>query len=210
MATTNIHNLEKAITLRETGKLDESHRLFLTILNTVKSHDSQYVQLMAEYIIQLRLEAKNILEQALDMAKALYAENPHDSFAIRSVSNTLINLGGFEEAVPLLKDLCQLYTNNSLRLGEAQAHLSYAYLRTGKIRLANQLVKTAIHNIELNTAQENYVEVRSSFAYIVKSLIGVTLDNSLAASRDANVARKLANRSGSSHRIRQANELRVY
>ena len=200
--------LDQVIATRENGDLQGSKLGFNELLQQVNKSHELYPRLMAEYVIQLRLEAKQILDKALSIGQELLnaqeqKPKPHP-LSIRSVSNTLIDLGNFEQAIPLLQKLTKLYADNSLRLGETQAHLSYAYLRVSKVIDAFPLIEQAIHNINLNSQHEDYVEVRESYAYIVKALIENAVGKKDQANTSANQALSIAQKGKASHRIIQA------
>ncbi len=203
--------LEKIIEIREAGKLKIAKRTFLLPIKQISQDDSIYPRAMAEYIILLRLEAKELLGQALKLGQELLSFEQNkpavDPLSIRSVSNTLVDLGGFEAAIPLLKKLSTLYPDNSLRLGETQAHLSLAYLRVGRVEEASKLIKVAIKNIKDNTARENYIEVRISYAYMVQSLIFNSLGQKDSAIKSAEKSLEIANHGNAIHRVSQAKEL---
>ncbi len=205
-------SLQAAIKLREEGNLAESSSQFVSLLKQVGQSDPIYTTLMAEYIIQLRLEAKNKLDEALRLAQNTLAyDREHkinNPLSLRSLSHVLTDLGGFELAEPLLRQICTQYTgNNSLRLGEAQAHLSLNLLRTGKVSEASGLIDQAIQNIRANNTKESYIEVRESYALIVKSLIEYAQGNLTQALQDAEEALIVATRGQATFRIKQAQEL---
>lgn len=203
--------LKTTIKLREDGKLTQSSAKFAYLLKQIKQSDPIYTTLMAEYIIQLRLEAKNKLDEALKLAQSTLAyDRKHqinNPLSLRSLSHVLADLGGFELAEPILREICAYYQDNSLRLGEAQAHLTLNLLRTGHTLAASKLIPQAIHNIQANTKQEPYPEVRESYAFIVKSLIEYAQKDRGKAKQDAETALAVAKQGRATFRVRQAQEL---
>ena len=98
--------IKDAIDVREEGSLEKSRELFEKIISDLKrllktnsSQDLKYLYATAvgEYVIQYRLEARRLKEEALRLGKQLLnydkkhkLDNP---LSIRSVTNTLLNLG---------------------------------------------------------------------------------------------------------------------
>lgn len=195
--------LEEVIRIREQGDLVKSRTAFDSLLKQVGRDHRLYARVTGEFVIQLRLEAKRQLEQALSLGREL----PEDPTSVRAISHTLIDLGYFESAVPLLQQLSQNYLDNSLRLGEVQSHLAYAYLRTGRSSEALVLVESALKNIEDNTAREKYVEVRRSHTLIVRALINSQLDNRDLAIADIRQAISIAKQGQAVYRLSQAEEI---
>lgn len=211
MAQNIDQSLEEVIQMRERGDLEGSRQGFELLREQIDKGHPSYNRLTGEFVIQLRLEGKRKLEQALSLGRELYnhdrEKNIGDSSCIRAVSNALIDLGYFESAIPLLLRLSKYYKDNSLRLGEIQSHLAYAYLRTGRISESSILVETAIQNIEANTAKENYVEVRSSYSLMVRSLIELQLGEKKLALSTITQALSLAKKGKAIYRITQIEEV---
>lgn len=197
----------EAVKIRESGKLSESKKLFEALLAQIDKDDPDYLRLAAEYVIQLRLESKALASQALKLGQELLDKHPSEPTAIRSLAHSLIDLGEFELAEPLFHTMITAHANNSLKQGEEQAHLAYVHLRTGKVASAKQLISKAISNIKQNTAKEDYLEVRESYAYLVKSLIEIALGQKPLAQQSANTAMDIAKRGNSPFRIAQAKEV---
>lgn len=204
-------DLQSAIKLREEGKLLESGRSFATLLNQIKKSDPLYTTLVAEYIIQLRLEAASTLGRALTLAQETFTSDQHhkinNPMSYRSVSHVLTELGGYELAEPILRQICTMYPHNSLRLGESQAHLAHTLLRTGKITEARSLIDQALENIRENSAHEDYLEVREAHALITYSLILSALGDRSGAKAMAQQALAIAKQGQAVFRIQQAEEL---
>jgi len=211
--------LDKAIYAREKGQLTESRILFECLVKLIKEKINGkpskavnfiYITIMAENIIQLRLEGQQKLRQALKLGQELLNYDKkykiNNPLSIRSVSNILADLGKYEMAKPFFKQMIQMYQNNSLRMGEAQAHLAYSFLRTGRAKEANNLITLALKNIKANTAEEKYQEVRESYALIVQSLIYKTMGKIKDGKKIAKQALVIAQAGHATHRIRQAKE----
>jgi len=111
--------LEKAIEVRESGKLEKSSVLFENLKSMVSKNDDLYLSVMAEYVIQFRLEGKEKVEKAYEAGEQLWKEYPNEPMALRSFAHPLVDLGGFELAEKPLTKLIELYPNNSLKKGEA-------------------------------------------------------------------------------------------
>lgn len=201
------NQLRQIVAIRESGNLSKSRDMFEHLIKDIDKSNPIYVKLMAEYVIQLRLEGKAITSNALKIGKELYLEHPNDPSAIRSFSHTLSDLGGYELTVPMFRKMIELYPNNSLKKGEEQAHLAYTLLRSGHIDEAASLINESIKNIQQNTEGENYIEVRESYAYFVKSLIENAKGDKQLAKKSAERALEIAEKGKSTFRIAQAKEL---
>ena len=212
--------IKKAIDIREEGKLKESRPLFESLILDIKkllAKDSSqklkniYATAMGEYVIQYRLEARQLNHDALDLGRKLLEydrrhklDNP---LSIRSVSNTLLNIGGYEEAEDYVKRIIKLYRNNSGRQGDSEAHLAYVYLRTNRIKEAEVLIGRAINNIKRNTGDEPYISIWLSHALMVKSLIYNAKGKPKEAIESAKEALKVAKKDNRVFRMKQAEEL---
>jgi|GEM_PF-6271882 len=200
--------LEKAVQVRESGELEKSARLFRELIQVVKKSDGElYLGVMAEYVIQLRLEGKEKLEKAYQVGEKLWKEFPDEPMAIRSYSHPIVDLGGYEKAEKLLRRLAELFPDNSLRMGEAEAHLASALMRIGKTPEAAKLIKIAIKNIRKNTSKEGYVEQREAYALMVEALIHKAMGELEQAQQAAKEALLVARRGKAVFRIRQAKEV---
>lgn len=211
MPTTLQSSLNAAITLREAGELSDSAKKFAILKEQIKQTDQVYTTFMAEYIIQLRLEAKSKLMEALKLAQDTLDYDQKNQLknplSLRSLSHVLSDLGGFELAQPLLSQICEMYPNNSLRRGEAQAHLALAWLRMGKVAQANTLVGEALAAIRANTASDHYAAVRESYALIVRALICHAKGDDNLAKENAKQALSIARSENAYFRIKEAEEL---
>ncbi len=212
--------IKKAIDIREEGALKKSRPLFESLIFDIKkllAKDSSprlkniYATAMGEFVIQHRLEARQLNHEALDLGRKLLEydrryklDNP---LSIRSVSNTLLNIGGYEEAEDYVKEIIKLYQNNSGRQGDSEAHLAYVYLRTNRIKEAEELISRAIDHIKRNTAEEPYVSIWLSHALMVKSLISNAKGKPIEALAAAEEALKVAKKDNRVFRIKQAKEL---
>lgn len=212
--------IKQAIDTREKGELSKSRRLFESLLKDIEKQlhkDSSkklkyiYATAMGEYVIQYRLEARQLQHEALDLGrKLLEYDRKHklnNPLSIRSVSNTLLNIGGYEEAEDYVKTIVRLYRNNSGRQGDSEAHLAYVYLRTSRIKEAEVLIGRAIDNIKRNTGDEPYISIWLSHALMVKSLIYNANGKLIEAIESAKEALKVAKTDNRVFRIKQAQEL---
>ncbi|MCK4588592.1 hypothetical protein KAT60_02125 [Candidatus Woesebacteria bacterium] len=215
--------IKDAIDAREEGKLEKSRELFEEIISDLKRslrtnspQDLKYLYATAvgEYVIQYRLEARRLKEEALRLGKQLLnydkkhkLDNP---LSIRSVTNTLLNLGMYEEAEEYSKQLISLYKDNSGRQGDSKAHLAYIYLRTIRLKKAKVLIEDAIDAIKRNTAKEPYVSIWLPHALMVKSLIFNTEGKTKDALKFAKEALEIAEKDNRVFRIKQAQQLVNY
>lgn len=215
--------IKKAIDIREEGKLKESRPLFESLILDIKklfAKDSSqklkniYATATGEYVIQYRLESRQLQHEALDLGrKLLEYDRRHklnNPLSIRSVSNTLLNIGGYEEAEDYLKRIIKLYRNNSGRQGDSEAHLAYVYLRTARIKEAEVLIGRAINNIKRNTGDEPYISIWLSHALAVKSLIYNANGKPKKAIESAMESLKVAKKDNRVFRVKQAQELIKY
>jgi len=212
--------IKQAIDTRERGELSKSRRLFESLLKDLEKQlhkDSTkklkyiYATAMGEYVIQYRLESRQLNHEALDLGRKLLEydrrhklDNP---LSLRSVSNTLLNIGGYEEAEDYVKRIIKLYRNNSGRQGDSEAHLAYVCLRTNRTKEAEELIGRAINNIKKNTGDELYISIWLSHALMVKSLIYNTKGKLIEAIETAKEALKVAKTDNRVFRIKQAQEL---
>lgn len=199
--------LAHAISVREQGDLTHSSTLFKQLINSTSPSDPDYLRLKTEYVIQLRLEAQHLHAQALQLGRSLASTYPEDPSALRSLAHSLTDLSGYELALPLFKKMISLYPQNSLKLGEEQAHLAYALLRTSDLPQAASLIGPALVNIQKNSAAEPYVEVRESYAYLVLALISYAQGHKKDAKNAAERALALAEKGNAPFRIAQAKEV---
>ncbi len=223
-------NLEKiesrikdAIDTREEGNLEKSRELFEEIISDLKQilranspQDLKYLYVTAvgEYVIQYRLEARYLEEEALKLGKQLLnydkkhkLDNP---LSIRSVTNTLLNLGMYEEVEEYFDQLISLYKDNSGRQGDSKAHLAYIYLRTIRLEKAKVLIEDAVDAIKRNTAKEPYISVWLPHALMVKSLIFNAEGKIKDALKFAKEALEVAEKDNRVFRIKQAQQLINY
>lgn len=201
------NKIDQAVAIREKGNLSDSKIIFEEMILETNKSDPLYTRLMTEYVIQLRLEGQSITSKALKIGKSLYLDNPDNPGAIRSFAHSLSDLGGYELTVPLFRKMIELYPDNSLKKGDEQAHLAYTLFRSGHTKEAIGLISKSLENIQKNTANENYVEVRESYAYLVKSLLENAKGNKKLAKQSAEKALAIAVRGKSTFRIAQAKEL---
>ncbi|MFH2019513.1 MAG: hypothetical protein ABII80_02790 [bacterium] len=200
--------LEKAVQVRESGKLVESARLFTELVSQVRQTDGKvYLAVMAEYVIQLRLEGKEKIELAAELGEKLWREFPSEPMAIRSYVHPMVDLGGFEGAEELLRQMCAFFPDNSLRQGEAQAHLANVLMRIGKIDEAKKLILISTENIRKNTSRESYVEQREAYALLVEALVLRMSGDVVQAKKFAEEALEVARRGKAVFRIKQAEEV---
>jgi len=212
--------MDKAVDMRETGELDKSRKLFESLVkevsvllrrNSTDKLKNLYIQVMDEYVIQHRLEAKKSYNKALDFGKKLLEfdkkYNIHNPSSYRSVSNVLINLGSFEESVGYLKKVVDLYKGNSGRQGDALSHLAYCYLRSGNVVKADELINDALKKIKKNTKNEKYVSVWLSRALMFRSYILFAQGDIKEALKHSKRALKVAEENKLPIRIKQGKDL---
>jgi tetratricopeptide (TPR) repeat protein len=199
--------------------------LFESLLKDIKKSLSKsssaelknlYTEAMGEYIIQHRLEAHQLYIKALEMGRELLEfdednkiKNPN---SIRGVSNTLLNLGAFEQSEKYLKRLIPLYSGNSAQVGDTKAHLAYCFLRQGKLDKAERLIEGAIEEIKKNTAgkERKFIAVWLSYALLVKSLVLNARGDISEALEVAKEALQLSKKEDRKFRLKQAQELVDY
>lgn len=199
--------LIEAIGVRESGNLDESRKLFDKLISEVGVGDEPYPQVVTEYVIQLRLEAKELQRKALVLARGLENDYPGKVGSTRSVADVLSDLGEHEQTVERFRTLLHRYSHNSLRKGEIKAHLAKALLRSSKLDEAVQTIIGSVDYIRKNTAHEGYVAVRESYALRVAALIALAQGDKDKARRLAQEALVVAREGRAVFRIREAEEL---
>ena len=221
MNSKNFKNkLEKAIDVREGGDLKKSRKLFETLINDTKdfakrdlSKDFQllYTTIKAEYVIQYRLEAKQLMSKALHLGEELLKYDNKNKIgnpmSLRSVSNTLIDFQGYEKAVKYLEKMILLYKDNSARRGEVRAHLAFCFFRSGHVEKASKIVNQAVEEIVQNSSNEKHFRVWHSHALMVKALIFNSKNQILKALKFAKDALEVAEKSASIFRVKQAEEI---
>ncbi len=215
--------INEAIDIRENGDLVKSRSLFEKILEDIQKlllQDSSkklkniYVTAMGEYVIQYRLEAAESYKEALKLGKQLLKYDRKykvgNPLSIRSVSNTLIDLGAYEQAEKFLKDLIPLYEADSAKLGDTKAHLAYCLFRTARIEKSYKLVNEAIKDIKLNTAKDKYVSNRLSRSLNFKALVLNAKGEVNEALKIAQEAFSIAKENNNVFRINQTREIIDY
>ena len=209
--------LSQAIKMRETDQLEKSRLLFEQLIKSTKKllktdHSNEtkdlFVSVMGEYVIQHRLEAQLRFLKALELGKQLVKfdkkHKVNNSLSLRSVSNTLIDLGYFEKAIKPLKDLIKINQGNSTRVGDNKAHLAYCLLRTGKLNQATKFIDEATLDIEANTVNISHLPVYQSYVLMVKSLIFNAKGQPKEAIKHAKEALVIARKGNYYFRIKQA------
>lgn len=199
--------LEEACKNRELGKLEEARRLFENLLAKTDKDKALYPKLMGEYIIQLRLEIREKLEEALQIAREFEKNSPQRLEGKRAVAHVQMELGQFEQAIERLEYMAMQFNENSLKKGEAQSHLAYAYLRTARVDEAEELIKQARLNIQRNTAKEAYTEVRESYALRIEALVAEQQGDKKGAREKVRQALDVAKQGNAVFRIKEAEEL---
>lgn len=199
--------LAHAISVREQGDLSHSSTLFKQLVDSTNPSDPEYVRLMAEYVIQLRLEGQHLHAQALKLGRSLATTYPSDPAALQALALSLTDLGGYELALPLFKKMITYYPTNSLKRGEEQAHLANAFLRTSDLPQARSLIDQALINIQQNSANEPYTAVRESYAYLVLALINNASGQKEEAKLNAKRALDIAEKGHAPFRVAQAKEV---
>jgi len=214
----NYHKrLETAIELRETGQLTLSRREFESLIaeleptlknSTNKTDKFFYATLMGEYVIQHRLEGKALFNKALELGKQLLDYDEKNAISnplsIRSVSNTLIDLGNYESAILYLTKLLPLYTENSALYGDTLAHIARCHYSSGNIKDAEEFIERAIKEIETNSANVQDTTAWFSHALLLKALILSRNNDKDTALQLANQALQVAQSKNKVMRIKQA------
>jgi len=156
--------LNRAVKLREEGHLKESRKLFERSMKEIetllKSDDSSeiknlYANCWGGYVIQYRLEGKKSQFEALELGKKLLEYDKkhklNHPLSTRSISNTLIDMRLYEQAVPHLEKLINLYKGNIELVGDTKVHLAYCLFRMGKFEEAENLVEDGLGKIKLGS-----------------------------------------------------------
>lgn len=213
------NKLNKAVVLREEGDLAKARKLFEILLKDAekllkkdpsKELKSFYVDLQGQYVIQHRLEAKRLQFNALELGKELlkYDKNNkiNNPLSIRSVSNTLIDMRLYEQAVPYLKKLIKMYKGNKAKQGDTKSHLAYCLFRMGKIRRAEKLIDEAVKDIKDNmpTGKKTTWYIA---ALMLKAMILNYYDKNKEAIALAKEACRIAEKEKLDTRIRQSKSL---
>jgi len=156
--------LNKAVKLREEGHLDKSRKVFEELMGEIESlleKDSSkelkklYAECWGGYVIQYRLEGKRSHFEALELGKKLLEYDKkhklNHPLSVRSISNTLIDMRLYEQAVPYLKKLIKLYKGDIALVGDTKVHLAYCLFRMGKFEEAENLVEEGSGKIKLGS-----------------------------------------------------------
>jgi len=80
-------------------------------------------------------------------------------------------------------------------------------MRIGKLEEASKLIRLAINNIRKNTSKESYIEVRESYAIMIKAILLRTRGEEAEAKKYAYEALEIAKKGGAVFRIKQAKEV---
>jgi len=216
---------KKAVFFRERGELVKSRKIFKRIIKKAKvlknsinkTDQNKYVEIMGEWIIQLRHEGKYSLNLALSEAMSVYNYSRNKQLgnpkAIRGVSNTMMNLEGYEFAQSYLKEMLELLTkNDSARVGDTLGHLAHSLFRSGKVAEAEKMIVEAIEKIDLNSGNSSDLEVAvwRTQAMMVQALI-LNLEGRLSeAIKMVDEAFKIAKKNKLSARIDQTKWLASY
>jgi len=212
-----------AIEIREKGNLKKSRTLFEDLIEDFEDLQKEklskelqlfYTTALAEYVIQYRLEAKELLSKALGLGeKLLKYDKKHkinNPLSLRAISNTLIDLQGYEKAIDYLRRMIPLYKNNSARRGDTRAHLAYCLLRSGQIRKSEKEINKAIKEILENSSRGEYLTIKHSYALMVEALILNAKGALSEASSSARKSLEVAKSKNRVFRMKQAKELIDY
>lgn len=217
--------VDKAVMKREEGDLNESAKLFKKLLqklnlelakNPTIEFKKVYVYAQNEFVIQKRLEAQKVLNEALEMGKDILKydqeNNISDAASIRSIANTMLDLRLFESAEEYLSMLVEHYGPNSGRLGDALSHFAFCKLRMGKAYDAFELLDKAVEAINKNTANEppKLVAVWLAHSFIVRGQVLNALGEREKALDAAKRAYEIATKADAVFRKKQAHDLIVY
>lgn len=214
--------IKAAVEVREKGDLAASRKMFEEIIGEIKetmisdtSKELKYIFATAtgEFIIQQRLEKPDDFDTTLKHAAALLfydKQNQLDNpLSLRAVSNTLLSMGKYQEAIPFLDALLPLYQGNSAQEGDTKAHMAFAYLNIGNIPEASVLVNESLHLIEENTAhkEKSFVTNWSAHAYMVKSLVESAQGKTEEAKKSVEKSLKIAKEGKNTSRVLQAQKI---
>lgn len=217
--------LKEAIETREHGNTEISQKMFADILNDAESlkqsnqaeDQRAYIQIMAEYVIQLRHEGNKSYIKALSVARDLYAFNKSNNLknprAVRAVSNTLMNLEAYEVAFDYLKELIEITPKeDSARLGDVMAHFARCNFRMGKISEAEKILDEALKNLDKNSGKSSSLEIAAwkSHALVVKAIILNSKGDIKEALSELQIALEIAQKENVIPRIIEITEVIKY
>ena len=215
--------IDSATAARGKGDLKESRLMFEKLLKgfeqipeekRTKEFQFLYATAQAEYVIQHRLEAKELYSKALGLGKELLEydkENKiNNPLSLRSVSNTLVDLQSYEKAIHYLNKLIMLHKNNSASRGDTRAHLAYCLLRSGQVKKAETEMKVAKQEILENSTGEGYITIKHSYVLLVEALILNAKGYSSKALSRAHESFKVARSKSRVFRMKQAQEVMDY
>jgi tetratricopeptide (TPR) repeat protein len=220
-----LKELREVVTTREHGQTDISGKKFDDIIKEAedlkRTNDREdwqvYIQIIGEYVIQLRHEGNRSYMKALSVAQNLYSFNKSKDLknprAIRSVSNTLMNLEAYEVASDYLKELIEtIPKEDSAQLGDAMAHFARCNFRMGKVEEAEKILNEALENLDKNSGGSSPLEIAAwkSHALVVKAIILNSRGETKEALSDAEKALKMAKKENVIPRIKEITEVINY
>jgi tetratricopeptide (TPR) repeat protein len=206
-----------AESIRESGDLNKSNKLLRTIIKDLKSllHKNSsrelndlYIRAVGHYVIQKRLEAKELFKEALNTSKNLQdftqKENIKSSEALRSLAHVLIDMGEYEIAEKYLRQLVELNKEDINKLSDAKSHLARCLHRMGKLKEAERLIGEAVKGFENSNSMDEYFSVWYTRALMFKAYILDASGKRKEAIRVAEKSLKIAERENRVFRIDQA------
>lgn len=220
-----LKKLKEIVEVREHGQTDISGQMFSDLLKEIEglkqSKDIEdqeaYIRIISEYVIQLRHEGNRSYMKALGVAQNLYAFNKSNNLknprAIRTVSNTLMNLEAYEVAFDYLKELIAVVPKeDSARLGDAMAHFARCNFRIGKVEEAEEILSEALENIDKNSGKSSSLEIAAwkSHALVVKAIILNSKGELKEALSEAEKALEIAKKENVVPRIKEITEVINY
>ena len=152
-----IKQTQEAAVLREEGKFDESQIMFDKILDEISvlrdskdiEDNNTYVGIMGHWIVQTRNEGRSKLIEALHVAQAVYDYSKdkglNNANAVSGVSNTLLNLEGYELAEKYLKEKMKYAkSDDPYKYAESIMHYARCLFRTGRVEEAEESLQKAV------------------------------------------------------------------
>ena len=170
-----IKQAHEAAVFREEGKFIKSREKFERILEKINllkdskdtNDNNAYVDIMGHWIVQLRNEGRSKLIEALGVARNVYDYSKdkglNNANAVAVVSNTLLNLEGYELAEKYLKERIEYAKDDDpYKYAEAIMHYARCLFRTGRVEEAR---------VQLDKAFEITQKKKSGLSDIGKSPI---------------------------------------
>lgn len=212
--------IKKAVAFRESGLLGRSRKLFESIISEIEDllkNDSSeelkniYVDVMGQYVIQYRLEAKEMFSKAVKISRSLLEFDIKNTLrnpsSYRALAHSLTDLGLYEQAEMYLRKVVKLYKGNIAKESESKAHLAYCLLRLSRLEEAQEVVDEALAGFENKDYKEQYFSVWFTIALMFKALILNAQGNRAKAIKLAHKAFNIAKKDKRVFRVKQAQQL---